>query len=168
MLVVLGFITNRTPEDVERWRELRDKGWADMTEEERSEWLGETALTNSVSASKGMYTYNDLNRVESAVGVLEDRLQSLGYLKSNLSIKVDWTYEDDFWRTDMERYLGNVSTLRGCIALKVDTPVAPTITDRFDYESANNIEKILIDVDEVTTKLTKSWQYTGDIISGEV
>lgn len=157
-------ITDRTSQDVERWRNLRDKGWVDMTEEERSEWLSET----TTSATKGMYTHRDLNRVESVVEILSKRLKSLGYLKSDLSVKTDWTYKDAFWRTDMERYLGNISVLRECISQKWDTPVAPDVSDKFNYEVANTIEKILMDIDEITTKLTKSWQYSGEIISGEV
>lgn len=167
-LTMFGLITNRTPEDVERWRFLRDKGWANMTDEERSEWISDTPLTKEVAASKGMYTYHDLNRVESAVEILAIRLKSLGYEVPDLSTKTDWTYKDKFGRTDMERYLGNVSTLRECITLKWDTPVVPSITDKFDYIAANNIERTLMDIDEVTTKLTKFWLYAGDIISGEV
>lgn len=157
-------VTDRTSQDVERWRNLRDKGWVDMTEEERSEWLSETPT----SATKGMYTYRDLNRVEGVVEILSNRLRILGYLESDLSVKTDWTYKDAFWRTDMERYLKNISAIRGCLRGKWDTPVAPNITDKFDYDTANVIEKILIDVDEVSTKLTKSWHYSGEVISGEV
>ena len=160
------YVINRTYADVERWRELRDKGWLRMSDEEKMEWMG--TILPTPTASKGMYTSRDLNRVEMAVETLSDTLKSLGYLKSDVSVKTDWTYEDDFWRTDMARYLGNISTLRNSIGLKWDTPTAPRVTDVFDYEAANCVEKILMDIDDVTTKLTKSWQYTGDIFSGEV
>ncbi len=37
----LTLITDRTGQDVSRWRELHDKGWLGMTEAEQSEWMGE-------------------------------------------------------------------------------------------------------------------------------
>lgn len=166
MMGIGGLITDRTPPDVERWRELRAKGWFGMTETERLEWLGEIATTPA--ATKGMYTHNDLNRVENHVELLSADLKRLGYLRDDLSTRTDWTYESDIWREDVERYLGNIEKLRSCIGLRPNTPVTPSISDRFDYEAANNIERILEDISEVTTKITQSWQFAGEIIAGEV
>ena len=59
------YVTDRTSADVERWRALRNKGWANMTDDERQEWMG--VIVPTPAASKGMYTYRDLNRVETAV-----------------------------------------------------------------------------------------------------
>lgn len=159
-------VTDRTHPDVERWRELRDKGWSGMTEYERLEWLGE--ITTTPAATKGMYTHNDLNRVENYVELLSAELKRLGYIRDDLSTRTDWTYESNIWREDAERYLSNIEKLRNCIGLKPNTPVTPDVSDTFDYESANNIEKILEDIGEVTTKLTQSWQFAGEIIAGEV
>ena len=71
-------ITDRTKADVERWKTLRDKGWNGMTEAERNEWLG--VIVPKPSASKGMYTHRDMNRVESAVKQISERMRELGYL----------------------------------------------------------------------------------------
>ena len=46
------FIFDRSFSDVERWKELRNKGWANMSISERKEWLFE--VIPSPSAAKGM------------------------------------------------------------------------------------------------------------------
>lgn len=162
----MNLITDRTAWDVERWKVLRDKGWDRMSESERQEWLGE--ITPVPSAAKGMYTHNDLNRVESAVEVLSTRLVELGYMNEPLTVKTDWEYTDEINRDDMVRYYGNVEALRCKSTLYQNTPVTPTINQKLNHERANNIEKILIDIDDITTKIPKSWYYVGEIISGEV
>lgn len=159
-------VTNRTSRDVERWRELRDKGWAGMTSEERQEWMGE--VPGTTLATRGMYTHVDLNRVESHVEVLASQLRSMGLLHEELSVKTDWTYEHYFWKNDMVRYLGNIDKLRACVTVKWDTPATPSINDKFDYEAANKVEKILFDIADVTLKLIHAKYYVGELISGEV
>ena len=152
-------ITDRTKQDVTRWRELHDKGWAAMTAAERQEWSGEM---------KGRYTATDMNRVESAVESLSARCVEMGYLSAPLTVKTNW----DMWsvptREDMIRYLGNVETLRNVVTLYATTPNAPTIHQKFNYERANDIEQILLDVDEMLTSIPQSWFYAGEIHSGEV
>ena len=165
-LSMLPFITDRTVADVERWCTLRDKGWAGMTEAERREWLGEVSSTPA--AWRGMYTHNDLNRVESAVKSILFLLESAGYKLPVLTVKTDWTYTDTVRDTDMERYFGNIDTIRNALAVFPTTPKAPTVREKLNYERANDIEKILLDVHILVTNMTSSWQYAGEIFSGEV
>lgn len=162
----MDLITNRTPQDVERWKKLRDKGWGNMSDIERREWLGEIETTPS--ATRGMYTHNDLNRVEKAVESISRRLLELGYISSPLVVKTDWTYKDDVWRGDMERYLGNISKLRASIKVHPTTPVAPNIGNKMNYTMANTIEKILTDINGLVESIDKNSMYVGEIMSGEV
>ena len=162
----MNMIVDRTSADVERWKELRNKGWVNMTEDERREWLGE--IVPIQAASKGMYTHNDLNRVERAVESIVGRFESLGYCLSSIRTKTDWTYRDAFWSADMERYYKNIILLRESLTVYRDTPNAPKVGETMTYEIANNIEKILMDIDELYVNLIKSWYYSGDVISGEV
>lgn len=162
----MELITNRTSLDVERWKALRDKGWAAMTTDERREWLGEILPTPA--ATKGMYTHNDLNRVESAVEAILERFEEAGYKTPKLNIKTNWTYQDAFWRTDMERYYSNIAAIRDFLIVYPDTPKAPSLDKKIDFNVANDIEKILSDVYEIVTNLTNSWYYTGEVFSGEV
>ena len=162
----MNLITDRTAHDVERWKVLRDKGWDGMTESEKKEWMGE--ITPTPSAAKGMYTHKDLNRVESAVKVLSERLTNLGYMNELIEVKTDWSYEDEVTRGVMERYYYNVAAIRKHSTLYSDTPEAPTIDQNLNYERANNIERILADIDEISTLIPKSWYYVGEVMSGEV
>lgn len=152
-------ITDRTEHDVARWRELHDKGWSAMTADERIEWMGEM---------KGRYSFADMNRVESAVAALSARFVKEGYLTSPLSVKTDWNHRSIPTRADMARYLGNIALLRGLLPGYPTTPDAPTIDQRMNYKRANDIEKILLDLDDILTKIPNSRFYAGEIYSGEV
>jgi hypothetical protein len=152
-------ITDRTEQDVARWKELRDKGWAGMTDAERSEWG---------RGMKGCYSYKDMNRVESAVETLSNKLVTLGYLKAPLSVYTTWSRGHIPFENDMTRYFGNIATLRKSLPVYHTTPEAPTIDQPFNYERANDIEKILVDLEEIITKLSQSVIYAGEKMSGEV
>lgn len=161
-----NLITDRTAQDVERWRTLRNKGWDRMSEPERQEWFGEIVPTPA--ASKGMYTHVDLNRVESAVQFLASKYAERGYDVSDIVTKTDWYFSDRFTIVDAERYLGNISKLRDLSAVYPDTPQAPKVTDVFNFEVANNIEKILRDVESLLNNISSSQFYSGDLFAGEV
>ena len=160
-----NFITNRTFDDVKRWKALRDKGWLRMTEEERKEWLGE--MESTPSAARGMYTHIDLNRVEKAVEAISLRFNESGY-GTKLNTKTNWTYRDTVTKADIERYLNNISALREFFIVFQDTPKAPNINAQLDYKLANDIEQILNDAYDIADRLVRSRYYVGEIISGEV
>ena len=152
-------ITDRTQSDVDRWKALRDKGWNRMSTAEQATWLAEM---------KGRYDHRDFNRVEQAVSVVSDRLRELGYVHPPLVVKTDWNRADIPTREDWERYFGNVATLRKAITVLHSTPGMPSMNDRLNFERANALEQILVDIDDVTTKISTSWHYAGDISLGEV
>lgn len=159
-------VTDRTQADVERWKTLRDKGWASMTAEERLEWLGQASV--SPNAAKGMYTHKDLNRVETTVEALADRFKTLGYDPGNIVTKTDWEHTDAFWVVDMQRYYSNISAIRATIPVFPQTPKSPYIGERLTHTTANNIEKILEDVDILIQNIQKTWHYAGEVFMGEV
>ena len=152
-------ITDRTQSDVDHWKALRDKGWNRMSTAEQAAWLAEM---------KGRYDHRDFNRVEQAVSVVSDRLRELGYVHPPLTVKTDWTRAEIPTRGDWERYFGNVATLRKAITVLHSTPGMPSMNDRLNFERANALEQILVDIDDVATKISESWHYAGDISLGEV
>ena len=154
----LNLITDRTQRDVERWRLLHSKGYDALTEAEKAEW--QTAL-------KGAYNYVDLNRVESAVAFVANRLGELGYMISP-EVKATWSITDHPTKADMNRYLGNIALLRSVFPLYPTTPKAPTIAKKMDYLVANDIEKILSDIDRQIATINQSWYYAGDVFTGEI
>lgn len=155
----LNLITDRIQLDVDRWRYLHDKGWQNMNAAERDEWRGQM---------KGRYDYRDLNRVESAVQTLSEHLRVLGYLHGVQSVNTGWTREDIPSVSDWARYYENVSKLRDCIRVFDTTPAAPALPQKLNYVLANDLEQILVDIDDILTKISKSWCYAGDIYLGEV
>ena len=155
---LLNLITDRTAEDQAYWKKLRDKGWAAMTESEREAWR---------SPMKGSYNYTDMNRVESAVQYIASRMNELGYRVAP-AVKLTWSVSDKPTRADMDRYFGNVAKLRSMIGVYTTTPLPPTTAKKFGYQGANDLEKILVDIDELLTKLSLSWFYSGEIFAGEV
>ena len=154
----LNLITDRTERDVERWRLLHSKGFGAMTAEEKAEWQ---------SALKGAYNYTDMNRVESAVEYIAQRLSEAGYFVAP-DVKTSWTVKDQPTKEDMARYFSNVELLRSILPLYPTTPQSPTTTKRMDYLVANAIEQILSDVDRQISAISQSWYYAGDVFAGEI
>lgn len=160
---LLGFgsvklVTDRTAADVARWKALHDKGWEAMTAEEREEWR---------AGMKGSYNHTDMNRVENAVRELAARFQKKGITLS-LITKTDWTQSSWPTRTDMHRYFQNVAVIREAVGLNLGAPTAPTVTASFDYNKANDIEKILETVGNWMDRVEASQRYSGDLYLGEV
>ena len=154
----LNLITDRTQRDVERWRLLHSKGYDALTDAEKAEW--QTAL-------KGAYNYVDMNRVESAVAFVANRLGELGYFVSP-EVKATWSITDHPTKADMNRYFGNIALLRAVLPLYQTTPKAPTTSKKMDYLVANDIEKILSDIDRQIATINQSWYYAGDVFTGEI
>lgn len=127
-----GMITDRSPSHVARLKKLRSIGWNNMTQSQRVEYTG--------YASLGAYNYMDLNRVEKAVLELAVRL------KISLTTKTNWSLWDVPTKSQMDRYLGNVRTIREKCATMgniSDLPPLPESMSSLTYEGANSIEMTL-------------------------
>lgn len=155
---VLNLITDRTKADVERVRHLAAKGWANMTEEERNEWL---------DGLKGAYNTTDLNRVGAAVEYVVGRFGELGYVVS-CEVKKNWEQSNFPDEAQTENYLNSISYVRSLVPVFKTTPEVPEDMSGLTYVEANNIEKILLDVNKIADNITASWYYSGELLSGEV
>lgn len=158
MSVIDTLVTDRTEADVSRYSELRDKGWAEMTTAERAEW---------VAGMKGAYNASDLNRVASAMAYLSQRFASAGY-SVPVSSPTDWANGDIPRKDDLDTYLDDLRRIRDALAVMDTTPSAPGSMDYLTWAKANDIEKILVDVDDALGRLLLSTFYSGEIYSGEV
>ncbi len=155
----MNLITDRTAQDVDRVRILAAKAWQDMTPEERAEWL---------SPLKGAYNYTDLNRVGAALNYVRDRLSASRYLQADaFTAREDWRSDEIPTIPEMSAYLGYVSVIREALAQFPTTPNVPTQPDAWDYNAANGIEQILVDVDELITRMMAAAYYCGDLFLGE-
>ena len=114
----------------------------------------------------GAYNYTDLNRVEAKVKELNDILVTAKYM-TTLTTKLDWTHSDIFTQTDAERYLSNINAVRNALAVKPTTPQTPTTMNRLTYSTANDIEKILVDINDLVVGLRNWFVYSGVSNSGQ-
>lgn len=153
-----NLITDRTQTDVERHAELKAKGWQGMTAAEKLEW--ETHL-------KGAYNFTDLNRVESAVEYVARRLTEAGYVVVPV-VKKNWTATDKPTIEDFKRYMKNIADIRSALTTFQTTPEAPSTEKKLTYQMANAMEQILIDVDDLITRMISAYFYSGDLYSGEI
>lgn len=155
---ILNLITDRTYEDVERVQYLMQKGWANMTEVEQTEWL---------ASLKGAYNASDLNRVGQAVQYVADRLNANG-IAIIVNPKTNWFMQDIPTEDELTKYLNDVAAIRAAISVFATTPEVPESMNKLGYIEANNIEQILVDVDRLITLMMTTWIYSGEVYAGEV
>jgi chaperonin GroEL (HSP60 family) len=154
----LHLITDRTEEDVNRVKAMLAKGWATLTEEEQAEWN---------AGMKGAYNYKDLNRVEMAVSYLKDYLGSYGYVADIGPLRT-WTEKDVPTVSDMQRYLDNVRIIRSVLTVFPSTPQVPESMENFTFTKANQLEKILQDVESLVKNMVAASIQAGEIYGGEM
>lgn len=156
---LLNLITDRTQADVERVVYLAGRVSAGTaTAAEQTEWGSDL---------KGAYNASDLNRVGAAVAYVAGRLTGYGYAVS-VSPRQDWQVTDIPTPESMTAYLADVAALRAALTVAAGTPEVPEDMERLTWKEANDIEKILVDVDELLTRMAAAWFYSGDLYAGEV
>ena len=155
---LLNLITDRTQSDVSYVARLAAKGWAGMTEDERSQWL---------MGLKGAYNATDLNRVGNAVAYVAGRLEDAGYAP-DVSPKIDWTIPDIPTKSQMETYLDNVRALRNAFTVPDSVPQVPADMEGLTYQEANDIERIILAIDALITNIINAYFYSNEVYSGEV
>ena len=94
------------------------------------------------------YDYRDYNRVGAAVAYVAGLLNSAYGFNVTVTAKHDWTAADIPTQSDIDRYLADIQTCRNAFAQLESTPDAPTAM-RYNVDTANAIEKILVDVDHL-------------------
>lgn len=151
-------ITDRTREDALRVLSLAAK-WSRGT-------ISDSEILEWNMGMKGAYNASDLNRVGMAVNRITERLASAGIHVATIG-KSDWAEEDYNNAEALDYYLKDISLVRGAIAVTSDTPPVPDDLQGLTWWEANDIEKILIDVNFLISQITKNWFYSGEIYSGE-
>lgn len=121
----------------------------------------------TVDDLKGSYNASDLNRVNNNMLYIQEVFHAMGYTISFRSAQKVWTMKDIPTQKDFDKYLADVKTCRDKISVYLDTPEVPDYKS-FNYIKANDIEKILFDVEELIRKIRAIYFYSGDIYSGEV
>lgn len=117
---------------------------------------------------KAYYNVSDLNRVETATEYIGRLLKLYSYFKEDLVCKKDWLMTDFPTENEMNRYLSNIQKLIDSFYVKKDTPSLPTNMNNLDIKRANDIEKILYDMNNLIENMVSQFYYCGEIYSGEV
>ena len=128
--------------------------------------------------AKGHYNVSDLNRVSEAVQYIAELLKGYGYkvdydpilIQHGTSTTSDltWKRNDIPIKSQMDQYIKNIRSVREAFPVYETTPVVPLGMDQLTWEQANDIEKILFDLNEIITKMEKAWLYSGDLYSGDL
>lgn len=166
MSIIDTLITDRTAGDVERVVYLTGL-WVPNAQGV-PQWTGTAAeLSEWTAGAKGAYNATDLNRVGEALLYLAGLLNARGYTVT-VSPKTDWTVADNPTATAMAHYLAQVSAIRDVIPLLPTTPAVPADLEGMTYMDANDIERILTDLDTLLANMAQAWFYCGEVYCGEV
>lgn len=82
--------------------------------------------------------------------------------------KYTWFEDDNPTAAQMQQYLDNVAAIRSTLTVFASTPETPGDMQKLTYEEANNIEKILLDIDAMLVLISRSWYFSGELFAGEV
>ena len=123
------------------------------------------ALNNPGSTSflKGTYNYTDLNRIESWCEYIAQQLNLYNYFV-NITTKTDWTMEDFPTKSELKRIRDNVESLKNAF---ISFTNVPDSLEKMTYEKANDLEKVLYEIDKLIKNMIASFLYSGTFYSGE-
>ena len=162
----LNLVYDRTEDDVTSSAAIRS------TYQALGNWPGLTTAERA-QLERGTLTYNTLNRVEQAVKTLAAALTSAGYpvevtpvLKGSKSEDREWQEGDIVRRAQWAAYLDNVQKLRDAYYTLAETGELPKPEDKLGYVGANNIEKVLADIDLLIGWMKSSYRRCGAFRAG--
>lgn len=160
MTVIDTLVYDRTQADVDRRNDLAENGLSGMTEAELAEWQ---------SGMKGSYNATDLNRVGNALLYLQGELNGYGYAVT-VNAKIDWTEADIPTIQQMQTYLNNVAAIRGVLDVFENTPQTPPTMNKLTFQRANDIEKILSDVQKAIDRVVAGFRLSNafTMVSGSM
>ena len=113
--------------------------------------------------AKGAYNAADLNRVGHNLDFLADLLNGYGYLVS-VSPKTDWTLEDIPRASDMAQYLADLNALKDKF---YGTTELPDSMNNLTVTAANNIEKLLLEIETYINRMVAGFRKCGTFKSGQ-
>lgn len=149
-----GFITpifDRTEEDILKLKYYLNKGFKNLTDEEKQIWLN--------TEFKGALNVSDLNRIENNMSILAKVVEIQIETKT-------WVNTDiPNINTDFPRLKSNLELLKANVPLYENTPVTPELPWN-TYQKINDVERIINDMYKVLTSQIK--YYCGDNYSNSV
>jgi hypothetical protein len=168
---IMRLVTDRTEADVKAVRTLADKiAQKTATAAELATWNAGTL--------KGAYNVSDMNRVTAAMEYLNSVFTERGYNTGYTPVEIShldgtkdtvWQENDEDIRfTNIETYRRNVAAIRAQFTQLSTTPETPESMQLLTWAKANDIEKILVDIDGGLWRMEKDRIYSGEVFAGEV
>ena len=111
----------------------------------------------------GNYDLTDLNRVGEGVAYIADRLGTYGY-PVTADPKTDWTKYDKPRAAQMTAYLADLNTLKDRFYGAGELPAA---MDNIDYEDANDIERLLVEIETYINRMIAGFRKCGTFKCGQ-
>ena len=128
-----------------------------------------TAADVSNRTAKGLYNATDINRVSEAILAVAADLNAAGYTVTLPGgIRTDWAIGDLPTASDLQPIAGGLAAIREAATWADGWPDVPSTLDRLGYESANNMEELLLLVDADVQRIAAAFYFAGDLIAGEV
>ena len=146
----LKMVTDRTAEDVSYALSLQEKGWEQLSEAQKQEWL---------AGLKGCLNAADLNRIEAALTELSALLEEPLTWSQHVPSIPDKRY--------FKELSENLARLRNHREyLYTGTPALPTLPWN-TWQKLNAVERILKDIHTVYWANQLTGSFCGDIYAGE-
>lgn len=127
----------------------------------------DTLITDRVPGAA--YDWRDMNRVAEAMEYAAERLRSCGW---NVTVTPRRFTRADFPSPAVfDHYLAQLSKLRDTLTLFITTPAVPGVSTSRPYmtvQEANDIEKILLNIEDMVRRTETAYYYSGDVFAGEV
>ena len=122
---------------------------------------------NTITAVSFAFCFGGTSQINREDQIVKNKAVSVSS-DSNEHNLYTW-YEFD-WPTPetMTLYLLNVAAIRAAIVVMKSTPSVPVDVSNFTMQEANDIEKILRDINLLLVNSLMSWYYSGDLFAGEV
>lgn len=129
-----------------------------MNNENLSPLIIDRTVADVGVTAKGFYNTSDIARINSYISYLSDVLE-LGLTVNNVTLGQKLT------RAQMQDIIDNINAIREAWYVASDTPNTPQPFN-WDYEKANNIEKILLALDEFYQSVQIDKLYSGTFRAG--
>lgn len=122
-----------------------------------------TQLDVDNDTEKGQYTFTDLNRVESWCKHIADVLNGYNYYVT-INTKCDWKESDYHYSEDLERIRNNINRLKEAYFSFTQIPAN---LEYMTWQKANDIEKILHEIDKIIGHMENNFIYSGVASCGQ-
>lgn len=107
---------------------------------------------------EGALDYRDFSRIETGIS----ELASL--LGADVDVKTDWNINGYLTTSDAARWLSNIESIRSKNSGDAKTAPTPTSMDRLGFETMNQLESILSDIESIAKTYVT---FSGEYMAGE-